>query len=60
LEIVSDWQEPYLKGAVYYLYDGRVCCVLLWNVWGKVEEARELIYQPGPFSAKDLIERIEG
>ena len=36
LEIVSDWQEPYQKGVVYYLRDGRVRGVLLWNVWGKV------------------------
>jgi NADPH-dependent 2,4-dienoyl-CoA reductase/sulfur reductase-like enzyme len=43
LETVSDWQEPYQKGIVYYLQDGRVRGVLLWNVWDKVDAAREMI-----------------
>jgi hypothetical protein len=34
--------------------------VLLWNVWGKVDEARELIAAAGPFSAGDLEGRIAG
>ena len=42
LEVVSDWEEPFRKGAVYYLDDGRVRGVLLWNVWGKVDDARQL------------------
>ena len=54
LEIVSDWQEPYQKGVVYYLRDGRVGGVLLWNVWGKVKDAQELIAKPGPFQADEL------
>ena len=29
---VADWKEPYCKGVVYYLRDGRVRGVLLWNV----------------------------
>lgn len=43
LDIVEDWQEPYRKGVVYYLDDGRVCGVLLWNTWGQVEVATRLI-----------------
>lgn len=43
LETVIDWQEPFQKGVIYYLKDRRVCGVLLWNVWGKVEAARVLI-----------------
>ena len=58
LETVSDWQEPYQQGVVYYLQGGRVRGVLLWNVWGKVDTARELIAEPGPFSASDLVGRI--
>jgi len=54
LEIISDWHEPYRKGVVYYLADGRVRGVLLWNVWGKVEDARRLIYEPGPFDEVNL------
>ena len=54
LETVADWQEPYQQGVVYYLQEGRVRGVLLWNVWGKVDAARELITAPGPFSADNL------
>jgi NADPH-dependent 2,4-dienoyl-CoA reductase/sulfur reductase-like enzyme len=43
LETVSDWQEPFRKGVVYYLRDGRVRGILLWNVWDKVDAARQLI-----------------
>lgn len=43
LETVVDWQEPFEKGVVYYLSEGRVRGVLLWNVWGKMDEARQLI-----------------
>jgi 3-phenylpropionate/trans-cinnamate dioxygenase ferredoxin reductase subunit len=43
LDVVEDWQEPNRKGVVTYLEDGRPCGVLLWNVWDKVEAARELL-----------------
>ncbi len=43
LDAVEDWQEPYRKGVVTYLEDGRPRGVLLWNVWDKVDAARELI-----------------
>jgi 3-phenylpropionate/trans-cinnamate dioxygenase ferredoxin reductase subunit len=43
LEAVERWEEPNRKGVVTYLEDGRPRGVLLWNVWDKVDEARELI-----------------
>ncbi len=43
LEAAEDWQEPFRRGVVRYLEDGRVRGVLLWNVWEKVDAARELI-----------------
>jgi NADPH-dependent 2,4-dienoyl-CoA reductase/sulfur reductase-like enzyme len=43
LEAVEDWEEPYHKGVVTYVEDGRPRGVLLWNVWGKLDEARDLI-----------------
>jgi NADPH-dependent 2,4-dienoyl-CoA reductase/sulfur reductase-like enzyme len=58
LETVSDWKEPYHEGVVYYLQDGRVRGVLLWNVWGQVEAARRLIAEPGPHRAEDLKGRL--
>jgi 3-phenylpropionate/trans-cinnamate dioxygenase ferredoxin reductase component len=43
LEAVEDWQEPYRKGVATYVEDGRPRGVLLWNVWGKLDDARDLI-----------------
>ncbi|MGH2410388.1 MAG: NAD(P)/FAD-dependent oxidoreductase, partial [Chloroflexota bacterium] len=59
LETVVDWQDPYKQGVVYYLRDGRVRGALLWNVWEKVDVARQLIAEPGPFARQDLIGRIQ-
>jgi NADPH-dependent 2,4-dienoyl-CoA reductase/sulfur reductase-like enzyme len=43
LEAVENWQEPYRKGVVTYVEDGSPRGVLLWNVWDKLDAARELI-----------------
>ena len=43
LEAVEDWQEPFRKGVVTYVEDGRPRGVLLWNVWDKLDAARDLI-----------------
>lgn len=58
LETVSDWKEPFKEGVVYYLKEGRVRGVLLWNTWGKVDEARALIAEPGPYRPGDLRGRL--
>jgi 3-phenylpropionate/trans-cinnamate dioxygenase ferredoxin reductase component len=58
LETVADWKEPYHEGVVYYLRDGRVAGVLLWNVWERVEAARALIAEPGPIRADELHGRL--
>jgi NADPH-dependent 2,4-dienoyl-CoA reductase/sulfur reductase-like enzyme len=58
LTTVEDWKEPHREGVVYYLKDGRVRGVLLWNVWGQVDHARTLIAEPGPFVPKDLLGRL--
>lgn len=58
LDTVTDWKEPFREGVVYYLKDGRVRGVLLWNTWGQVDAARGLIAEPGPFTARDLRGRL--
>jgi len=58
LETFADWKEPFREGVVYYLKDGRVRGVLLWNVWGQVDAARQLIADPGPFTAQALKSRL--
>ncbi len=60
LETVEDWKVPNREGVVYYLKDGRVRGVLLWNVWDQVEAARTLVASPGPFLPRDLVGRIGG
>ena len=46
LETVEDFADDgYGKGVVYYVDEGRVRGVLLWNVWDSVEKAQELIEQ---------------
>ena len=41
-----------------YLKDGRVRGVLLWNVWGKVDAARQSIAELGPLKQQDLRGRL--
>jgi len=43
LEMVEDWQEPYTKGTVTYVEGGRPRGFLLWNVWGKLDAARDVL-----------------
>ncbi len=58
LETTADWKEPYREGILYYLREGRVRGVLLWNVWEQVEAARHLIAEPGPFDLGNLKGRL--
>jgi hypothetical protein len=60
LEVFADWQERFRKGVLYYLKDGRVRGVLLWDVWDRVDDARRLIAEPGPFTAENLKGRLAG
>ena len=57
-ETVVDWKRPNEEGVVYYLQNGRVRGVLLWNVWEQVEAARQLIAEPGPFTVRNLKGRL--
>jgi len=43
LETESHWKESFREGVVYYLKDGKVRGVLLWNTWGQVDNARAII-----------------
>ena len=44
LATVEEWAEPNRKGIVGYVDgDGRARGFLLWDVWGKVDDARALI-----------------
>lgn len=61
LETFADWREPMEKGVVYYLDEGRVRGVLLWNVWDKVNEARELIAESNALDSEPVtVEQLRG
>lgn len=57
-ETYTDWQEPFRKGVIYYLKDSKVRGVLLWNLWGKVNSARDLIGSKGSFKPEELKGKI--
>jgi 3-phenylpropionate/trans-cinnamate dioxygenase ferredoxin reductase component len=59
LETFADWKQPNKEGVIYYLQNNRVRGVLLWNVWGQVEAARQLIAEPGPFHTENLKGRLK-
>jgi NADPH-dependent 2,4-dienoyl-CoA reductase/sulfur reductase-like enzyme len=54
----ADWKTENREGVIYFLESGRVRGVLLWNVWGQVPAARDLIAEPGPFTPDQLRGRI--
>jgi NADPH-dependent 2,4-dienoyl-CoA reductase/sulfur reductase-like enzyme len=58
LDIVEDWKEMFRKGVIYYLRDGRVRGVLLWNTWGQVAAATQLIAEKTLQSRATLQGRI--
>ncbi len=44
LRAITSWKEPNRKGVIAYVDDGnRPRGFLLWDVWGKVDAARDLI-----------------
>jgi 3-phenylpropionate/trans-cinnamate dioxygenase ferredoxin reductase component len=54
LETVADWKDLGRESVVYYLREGQVRGVLLWNVWGQVDAARRQIAESGPSRPKTL------
>jgi 3-phenylpropionate/trans-cinnamate dioxygenase ferredoxin reductase subunit len=58
LDIIEDWKDPYVEGVIYYLKEGIVKGVLLWNVWDKVDEAKKLIGKQKAFTEEDLKGKI--
>jgi 3-phenylpropionate/trans-cinnamate dioxygenase ferredoxin reductase component len=58
LETVEDWKEEFHEGVVYYLDEGRVRGVLLWNTWEQIDAARSLIAEKGPFNTQNVKGRL--
>jgi 3-phenylpropionate/trans-cinnamate dioxygenase ferredoxin reductase component len=54
-ETRAEWEEPNRKGIIYYLDAERhPRGVLLWNVFGRVDAARDLIRAHQPIEARTL------
>lgn len=53
MEIAADWQDPFNKGTIYYLENGQVRGVVLWNIWDKLDQARALVAEAGPLQIAD-------
>lgn len=53
-QTVSVWKDAFQEGVIYYLNDSVVVGVLLWNVWDKVEAARQLITDKKSYTAEQL------
>ena len=59
LETVAAWEEPNRKGVIYYLdAERRPRGVLLWNVFGRVDAARDLIRACQPIDMSRLSEAV--
>ena len=55
LATVAEWAEPNRKGVVAYVDDaGKARGFLLWDVWDRVDAARELIRAAEPVSAEQV------
>jgi NADPH-dependent 2,4-dienoyl-CoA reductase/sulfur reductase-like enzyme len=58
-DVLMEWVEPNRKGVVCYVDDdGRPRGLLLWDVWGKVDPARELISAGKPVRSDTLRELL--
>ena len=60
LDTVVDWHDGTSAGVVYYLSDHVVVGVLLWNTWGQVDAARDLVLSNARVTREDLIGRLKG
>jgi 3-phenylpropionate/trans-cinnamate dioxygenase ferredoxin reductase subunit len=59
LETVAEWADPYRKGVVAYVDDQRrPRGFLLWDVWGKVDDATALIRAGQPVDEAKLKELV--
>jgi 3-phenylpropionate/trans-cinnamate dioxygenase ferredoxin reductase component len=58
LATFSEWKAEHREGVVYYVGEGRVRGVLLWNTWNQVDHARALVAEMGPFHPGDLRGRL--
>jgi 3-phenylpropionate/trans-cinnamate dioxygenase ferredoxin reductase component len=54
LETFADWQKENDTGVIYYLKEGRVRGAMMCNIWGKTDEARDLIRKAAQVKPENL------
>ena len=54
LDVYTELNDPEEKGCIFYMQADRVCGVVFWNIFGKVDAGRELIAAPGPHTRSGL------
>jgi 3-phenylpropionate/trans-cinnamate dioxygenase ferredoxin reductase subunit len=59
MQTIGDWSEPGQEGTIYYLDStSRPRGVLLWNLFGRVDAARDLIRAAEPVEPGALLKRV--
>lgn len=58
LDMVEDWYDGLAAGVVYYLSAKKVVGVLLWNTWGLVDAARDLVLADAVVDPAQLTGRL--
>jgi NADPH-dependent 2,4-dienoyl-CoA reductase/sulfur reductase-like enzyme len=54
LEVFEDWIDPFKKGTIFYLNDDKIRGLIFWNLWGKVDEGREVIEMGKSYNKSEL------
>lgn len=62
LDMFEDWEpgKENAQGVVYYLDQGAVRGVLLWNVWDSTDLAREVLREYGEPDSVKHPEQLKG
>jgi 3-phenylpropionate/trans-cinnamate dioxygenase ferredoxin reductase subunit len=57
-EIIEDWKDEFHEGVIYYLGEGKIHGILLWNTWEQVDAARRLISEKKQWNEENLKGRL--
>ena len=58
LQTTADWKEPFQEGVIYYLREGNLRGVLMWNLFGLVDAARHLLSSRRAFRPEELKQEL--
>ena len=58
LVVEAVWRERYKEGVIFYLRDEVIRGALMWNAWGLVDWARDLIRAAKPMTVEERAKSI--